>query len=81
MDLVEHVLPRAKQTQDDRKRERRELENWLDAWREDFRALVQVEAEMASALDRLQDATRALRVKPAAEILNPLQNQVWELSR
>jgi two-component system chemotaxis sensor kinase CheA len=58
----------------------RELQTSLEAWTDDLRSLGQVETEIGVALDQLQEMALAVRVKPVAEILSPLQSLVQDVA-
>jgi two-component system chemotaxis sensor kinase CheA len=67
--------------QNDPARARRAADDLINAWSEDARAIILVEQQIGVALDRLQEETRALRLAPVAEMLNPLQRMVQELAQ
>ncbi len=79
--LGETVTRLVKQTGDDRLRTHEELQRSLDSWTDDLDTLSHAENELGVALDRFQEVALALRARPAAEILDPLQRLVQDVAR
>jgi two-component system chemotaxis sensor kinase CheA len=77
-DTVTHLL---KQSDGDWRRARSELQTCLTSWNDDLRTLSHAETEMGAALDRFQETALALRARPAAEILDPLQRLVQDMGQ
>lgn len=80
-ELVEPILRAMQAAQGDWTRARYNLKALLNDWLEDVHTLGQVERDVGTALDQLQESTRQLRLVPAAELLAPLQQLVRDLGR
>lgn len=81
VDLVETVARLVKQSGGDWQRVRGELQPSLESWIDDLTALARLETEMGAAIDQFQEVALALRVRPAAEILDPLQRLVQDVAQ
>ncbi|MEE8391190.1 MAG: chemotaxis protein CheW, partial [Anaerolineae bacterium] len=81
MNLVETVTRLVKQSDGDWQRVRKELQTSLEVWADDLDALSRAENELGMALDQFQETALALRARPAAEILDPLQRLVQEVAQ
>lgn len=81
LDVLENVPRLVKRADGDWQRVREELERSLESWTGELHTLSQVDAEMGVALDRFQEQALALRARPAAEILAPLQRLVQDMAR
>jgi two-component system chemotaxis sensor kinase CheA len=60
---------------------RKEMQTSLESWTDDLDALSRTENELGVALDRFQEVALALRARPAAEILDPLQRLVQDVAQ
>jgi two-component system chemotaxis sensor kinase CheA len=81
MNLVDAVNRLVKQSDGDWQRVRNELQTSLESWNDDLRTLSHAETEMGAALDQFQETALALRARPAAEILDPLQRLVQDMGQ
>jgi two-component system chemotaxis sensor kinase CheA len=81
LDLVEMVTRLVRESTGDWQRVRKELQASLASWSGDLSTLSQLEAEMGASLDRFQEAALALRARPAAVILEPLQRLVQDVAQ
>jgi two-component system chemotaxis sensor kinase CheA len=81
LDLVETATRVVRQSDGDWQRIRKELRASLALWADDLSTLSQLETEMGASLDRFQEAALALRAKPAASILEPLQRLVQDVAQ
>ncbi|GAF87379.1 unnamed protein product, partial [marine sediment metagenome] len=80
-DLTETVTRLVKQADGDWQRVRKELQISLESWADDLDTLSRAENELGMALDQFQETALALRARPAAEILDPLQRLVQEVAQ
>jgi two-component system chemotaxis sensor kinase CheA len=81
LDVLENVPGLVKRADGDWQRVREELGRSLESWTGELHTLSQIDAEMGVALDRFQEQALALRARPAAEILAPLQRLVQDMAR
>jgi two-component system chemotaxis sensor kinase CheA len=80
-DLVETVTRLVKRSDGDWQRVQVELQAALESRVGDLSTLARAETEMGVALDRFREAALALRARPAAEILGPLQRLVQDVAQ
>jgi two-component system chemotaxis sensor kinase CheA len=81
VNLAEDVNRLMRQSNGDWQHVRQELQTSLGAWTDDLSTLSHAETELGAALDRFQEVALALRARPAAEILDPLQRLVRDVAQ
>ena len=81
VDLIETAARLVKQSGYDWQRVRRELQISLGSWINDLGGLAQLETEMGAVVDQFQEVALALRARPAAEILDPLQRLIQNVAQ
>jgi two-component system chemotaxis sensor kinase CheA len=79
--LAEKVTRLVRQSGGDWEHARKDAQTSLDLWTDDLRALSHAEGELGAALDQFQETALALRARPAADILDPLQRLVQDVAR
>ncbi|MBI5030400.1 MAG: chemotaxis protein CheW [Chloroflexi bacterium] len=80
-DLIDLTLRIAQNANGDWALARHELAHTMSAWTEDIASLNRIENQVSVTLDRLQEATRSLRLVLAAELLDPLRRMVHEVAQ
>lgn len=71
-DLVETVTELLKQAGENQEQVQQQVQAALKPWLDNQRTLTQIETQLNTTLNRLHEMTLALRVSPAAEILDTL---------